>query len=201
MNIFLHHIPFIQLADYVEGNLPLDERAELEAHIAACSRCSGEIAQLERLIGLMRTDTIPDAPLSVITRAVRLFRSIPMLAPTLSGSRRVQAVLHFDSVGLTPAFGVRSGKPGARQLLFSTGVDEIDVRIEPAGQTWTVSGQVLGEFATSGSALLQGPAGTSETALNELSEFVLPPVQAGTYKLILKLTNIEVEIDEIRIGF
>lgn len=201
MNIFLHHIPFSQLDDYVEGHLPLDKRAELEAHIAACSQCSGEIAQLERLIGFMRTDTTQDAPLSVITRAVHLFRSIPVLAPTSSSlRRRVLAVLHFDSVGLAPAFGVRSGKPGARQLLFSTGVDEIDLRIEPAGQAWLVSGQVLGESTATGMAVLQGAAGTSETALNELSEFTLPPVQAGTYKLILNLTNADVEIDEIRIG-
>lgn len=200
MKIFLQHIPFSQLVDYVEGDLPLLKRAELEAHIAACSQCSGEIAQLERLIGLMRTDTSQDAPLSVIARAVRLFRLIPTFAPALSGLRRVQAVLHFDSIGLAPAFGVRSGKPGARQLLFHADKDEIDLRIEPAGQAWTVSGQVLGESAASGIAVLQGAEGTNQAAINELSEFILPPVQAGTYKLILNLTNVDVEIDEIRIG-
>jgi hypothetical protein len=47
---------------------------------------------------------------------------------------------------------------------------------------------------------LQGTAGISQTTLNELSEFTLPPVQAGSYKLVLSLANVDVEIEEIRIG-
>lgn len=199
MNMFLHHISLSQLADYIEGCLPLDKRAELDAHLVACSRCSGELAKLERLIRLMRSNASEDAPHFVIKRAVALFRS--RTTPTFSGWRgRIPALLHFDSAGLVPAFGVRSGKPGSRQLLFSAGVDEIDLRIEPVGEAWIVSGQVLGEAAASGMATLQGAAGTGEAVFNELSEFVLPPVQAGTYKLILNLTNADVEIDEIRIG-
>ena len=201
MNSITRHIPFSQLVDYVEGNLPLDMRTDLEAHAAACSRCFGELVQLERLVGLMRTDTAQDAPSSIINNAVDLFRKKTVRAPTSSGLRsRILAALHFDSVGLAPAFGVRSGKPGARQLLFHAGVDEIDLRIEPAGQVWTVSGQVLGGSAANGRAILQGTSGISQTALNELSEFTLPPVQAGTYKLILSLANVDVEIEEIRIG-
>src|SRR5918999_6299383 len=190
MNNFLHHIPVSQLADYIEGSLPLTKRVDLETHLAICSRCSDDLAQLERLIGLLRTDTSEDAPSSVIDRAVRLFRSRAEPESPSSGFRnRILAVLHFDSIGLSPAFGVRSGKPSARQLLFHAGVDEIDLRIEPAGQAWLLSGQVLGESGAGGIAVLQGEEGTSKAALNELSEFTLPPVQKGIYKLILNLTN------------
>jgi hypothetical protein len=201
MNLFPHHIPFRTLSDYVAGDLPLVERVDVETHVAACSRCAGELAELERLIQLMRTDLGEDAPPRVIKRALKLFRAKSQQKNTSSDLRhRVLAVLHFDSIGLAPAFGVRSGKPGARQLLFSTNVNEIDLRIEPAGQEWLVSGQVLGGETTSGTAMLQGAAGVSETSLNELNEFTLPPVTAGTYKLILNLTDVEVEIEEIRIG-
>jgi len=201
MNLFPQHIPFRQLSDFVSGDLPLVERVDVEVHVAICSRCAEELAELERLTELMRTDLGEEAPPHVIKRALKLFRARSQQQNTFSDvRRRVRAVLHFDSMGLTPAFGVRSGKPGARQLLFSTGVDEIDLRIEPADQEWRISGQVLGESTASGTAVLQGDAGTSETVLNELSEFTLPPVQAGTYKLILNLPNVEVEIDEIRIG-
>jgi hypothetical protein len=113
---------------------------------------------------------------------------------------RILAALHFDSLGLAPAFGVRSGKPGARQLLFSTGTDEIDLRIEAAGEEWIVSGQVLGVSAASGRAILQGPLTVSQTTLNELSEFTLPPVGTGTYRLVLCLADRDVELEEIRIG-
>jgi len=201
MNNFLHHIPVSQLADYVEGNLPLTQRVELETHLAICSRCSDDLAQLERLMKLIRTDTSQDAPASVVDRAVRLFRSRTESESASSSFRkRILAVLNFDSKGLPPAFGVRSGKPSARQLLFHADVDEIDLRIEPADQGWTVSGQVLGKSAAGGMAVLQGAGGINEAVLNELSEFVLPPVQAGTYKLVLNLANVDVEIDEIRIG-
>jgi anti-sigma factor RsiW len=201
MNIFPQHIPFRKLADYVEGDLPLTERVDLELHTASCPRCADELRELEHLITLMRTDVSRDAPSAVIHRAEDLFRLRAVPESAVSGlRRRVLARLHFDSVGLAPAFGVRSGKPGARQLLFSTGVDEIDLRIEPAGQTWTLSGQVLGESAAGGKAVLQGNAGNTEAPINELSEFVLPPVQAGTYKLIVKLPDLDVEIEEIKIG-
>jgi len=201
MNSITYHIPFSQLVDYVEGDLPLDQRVDLEAHVAACSRCFRELAQLERLVGLLRTDDRQDAPSFIIDRTKELFPLRTMPTPASAGLRsRILAALHFDSLGLAPAFGVRSGKPGARQLLFSTGTDEIDLRIELAGQEWTVSGQVLGESAPGGRAILQGPAGLSQTTLNELSEFTLPPVRAGTYKLVLCLADIDVELEEIRIG-
>ena len=201
MNLFPNHIPFRILSDYVAGDLPLVDRVDVDAHIAVCSRCAAELAEVERLTQLMRTDLGEDAPPQAIKRALKLFRARSKQTNTSSDfRRRVLAVLHFDSIGLTPAFGVRSGKPGARQLLFSTNVNEIDLRIEPAGQAWLVSGQVLGGETTSGTALLQGATGVSETALNELNEFTLPPVEAGTYKLILNLTDVEVEIEEIRIG-
>jgi hypothetical protein len=201
MNIFPNHIPFSHLVDYVEGDLPLVQRVDLELHVAGCSRCFEELAQLERLVRLMSSDDSQDAPTSIINRAKDLFRLRTVPTPPSTGLRsRVLAMLHFDSVGLAPAFGVRSGKPGAQQFLFTTGEDEIDLRIEPSGETWTVSGQVLGKSAASGRAILQGSAGLSQTTLNELSEFTLPPVQAGTYKLVLSLADVDVEIEEIRIG-
>jgi len=201
MSIFFPHIPVNRLADLVEGRLTPDERAQLEAHIAACARCSGELAQLERLIRLMRTDTAEDAPQSVIARAVRLFRSRSVPAPASSGSRRhVLAVLRFDSAGLAPALGVRSGEPTTRQLLFSAEAYDIDLRIEPAGQEWIVSGQVLGESAAGGRAELQSAMSTWQAALNAQSEFTMPPIPAGHYELILHLTDMDAEMDELKIG-
>jgi anti-sigma factor RsiW len=195
------HIPFSRLVDLAEGRLLPDERAHLETHLAACSRCSDEAAQLERLIGLMRTDTTEDAPPPVIARAVQLFQAQRLPASAAPGLRRhILAVLRFDSVGLAPAFGVRSGEPSARQLLFSSEAYDIDLRIEPAGQAWIVSGQVLGESTAGGQAELHGVTGANPAALNEQSEFTLPAVAAGRYKLILHLADVDVELDELKIG-
>jgi len=200
MNIFPDHIPFHQLANYVLGDLPLVQRVDLESHTATCSQCSEKLAQLEHIISLMRTDTAEDAPSSAIDRAVALFRL--KTAPTSAASdwrRRILAALIFDSMGAAPAFGMRSGKSGTRQLFFSAEEYSVDLRIEPAGQVWLISGQVLGGSTDHGVAVLQSTAEMSQTAFNELSEFILPPVQVGTYKLVLNLANLDVEIDEIMI--
>jgi hypothetical protein len=112
----------------------------------------------------------------------------------------VTAILHFDSGGLTPVFGVRSVKPGSRQLLFSTNAEEIDLRIEPDGGGWLVSGQILGQSTGQGTAILDGETGAHKATLNELSEFSLPTVEAGIYTLILSLTSVDVEINDLRVG-
>ena len=201
MNNFHHHIPFSQLADLVEDRLTPDEREQLEKHIAGCPLCSNEMAQLKHLVELMRTDTSEGAPPGAIARAVGLFRSRTMPASTVSDlHRHILAVLRFDSKGLAPAFGVRSGEPGARQLLFSAEAYDIDLRIETSDQAWIVSGQVLGESVVGGRVVLQGTTGTKQATLNEQSEFALPPAQAGIYKLILHLTSVDVEVDDLRLG-
>lgn len=201
MNTSFPHIPSNRLADLAEGRLPPDEQVQLEAHLAACARCSGEVAELKRLVELMRADNAEDAPPSVIARTVRLFHSRAVPAPDSPGLRRhVAAVLRFDSAGLAPAFGVRSGEPSARQLLLSAEAHDLDLRIEPADKLWIVSGQVLGEPAAGGQAELRGETTTRQAALNEQCEFSLPPVPAGRYKLILHLANENVEVDDLRIG-
>jgi hypothetical protein len=110
------------------------------------------------------------------------------------------AGLRFDSLGLAPAFGVRSGEPSARQLLFGVEALDIDLRIEPVGQAWVVSGQILGESAGGAWAELEGAANVWWASLSEQSEFTLPPVPAGRYKLIFHLGQIDIEVEELKIG-
>jgi anti-sigma factor RsiW len=208
MNTDNHHIPFHQLVDLVEDRLTPGERKQLEKHLAACTRCGNETAQLRRLIELMRSDMSEDAPPDVIARAIRLYSLRNKPSSALTGSRRhVFIVPRFDSLGLAPAFGVRSGEPGTRQLLLSAvtydtdlRLLEIDLRIESAGQMWIVSGQVLGRTPGDGQAELQSPIGSKVAAFNQQSEFILPPVQAGEYKLILHLANVDLELKDLKLG-
>lgn len=201
MNTSFSHVSFGQLVDLIEDRLKPGERAQLQTHLADCAQCSNELAHLEHLVGLMRTDTAEDAPAPVLAHAVNLFQTQPARMPVALGLRhRLLAALRFDSIGLAPAFGVRAGEPRARQLLFSAEAHEIDLRIEPAGAAWIISGQVLGESAAGERAELHGVTGDTQAAFNAQSEFVLPPVAAGRYKLILHLAHVDVEVDELRIG-
>jgi anti-sigma factor RsiW len=201
MRLTPRHIPFARLADLAEGRLSPEEAAEERAHLAACTRCAGQAAQLGHLAALMRADTSEDAPAALVADVVRMFRARRATAESEPGLlRRLVAALTFDSSSLTPAFGVRSGQAApARQLLFSAGDLDVDLRLAPGPEGWTVSGQVLGPCRGGEAALVAADGSTAaRAALNELCEFtLLPPTPDGTYALRLRLDGAEVEIPEL----
>lgn len=198
MSILSSHVAFGRLADLVEGRLEPDEQAQVRRHVAVCPRCAANASWLESVIGLMRSDDSEVVPSPVVARAVRLFRA--RAAQQAAGLlERVQAVLRFDSGQLPVAYGVRAEQPMARQLLFGAGVRDLDLRVAPAGDGWSVSGQVLGP-CTGGQATLQGAEGAAQATLNNLCEFTLPPVRTGRYTLLLRLPEAEVEVQGLELG-
>jgi anti-sigma factor RsiW len=197
VNTFSAHSGFERLVDLVEGRLLPAEQSQLLAHISGCARCAADKAWLERVISLMRTDTSEDAPPAVIARARRLFQA--RTAPPPTERRRIPALVHFDSRQRPLALGVRSGQPAARQLLLKAEDYDLDVRITPTGAAWQVSGQLLG-LETIGKVELQGETAAVQTELNDLGEFSLPLVPAGTYNLILRLADLDVDLPTLYIG-
>ena len=192
MKLTSHTVPFARLADLVEGRLAPAERAETQAHVGACRRCAERVAQLEKAVTLMRTDDSADAPRASVAAVLGLFRARRADAPSLVG--RIVAALTFDSARLAPAFGVRSSRPtDSRQLTYTAGEHDIDLRLTRAAEGWAITGQVLGDCA-GGRA---GVAGGESVELNELCEFSLGPLPAGSYSLMLDLPGALVEIPEI----
>lgn len=195
-----NHIPFEVLVDLVEERAPAERLAAAHAHIDTCPRCEQDLAWVSRITTMMRTDTMEDAPSHVIARAVRALRLVPATQPAPGALRRLIARLQFDSgAGLTPAFGMRSGQPDGRQMLFTTEEVEVDLRITPAQNLWAISGQMLGP-CEGGSAELVSSHTTQTTPLNDLCEFSLPPVEAGRYTLLLRYADAEVEVSDLEIG-
>lgn len=200
MKPIFNHLPFAELADLAEGRLSSDESAASLEHVAACSRCSAKLVRLEQVVGLMRTDTAEDAPPALVSRAINLFRSrAAAVSSEPSLVRRIMAALSFDSLQMSPAYGVRSGQEGARQLLYNAGENDLDLRVTPSGETWIVSGQVLGAQCAGGQIELQGASGISHAELNDQCEFWLPPVPAGSYQLRLRLGLTEVEVPDLEL--
>ena len=199
MKLTTRHIAFARLADLAEGRLTPEERADADAHLGTCAHCSGQAEELRRLTHLMRADDSVDAPRDLVTNAVRMFRS-PAVERAPGLLRRVLATLSFDSSALTPAFGVRSGQTApARQMLFSAGGFDIDLRLAEGGDGWTISGQVLGPCDGGGRVEVfdagdvdRKPVAAAD--LNDLCEFTLPPVPAGSYTLRLLMSAVEVDI-------
>jgi anti-sigma factor RsiW len=193
------HISFEKLADLAENRLADEERAASLSHVADCSHCGARLNDLAQLINIMRTDSAEDAPRDVRANAVALF-GVRGSSTKPGMAQRLIAALSFDSAGLSPAHGLRSGQPQARQLLYSAGENDLDLRIRPGGAEWFVSGQVLGQ-CEGGQVELQGEAGASAVVvpLNDLCEFALPPVPTGRYTLRLRLTDMEVEVPDLEL--
>lgn len=191
------HISFEKLAELAENRLPDEERAASLGHVSACPHCTARLDSLEQVINLMLTDRAEDAPRDVKANAVGLFQRRGFsIKPSIV--QRLLASLSFDSAQVLPAHGLRSGQPQARQLLYSAGENDLDLRIRPSGDAWVVSGQVLGQ-CSGGAVELHGEAGAAAAPLNDLCEFALPPVPAGSYTLRLRLTDMEVEVPDLEL--
>jgi anti-sigma factor RsiW len=192
------HIPFTRLVDLVEGRLTSGEQIEMRQHLLACPVCAAEVAWLDRVIGLMRADTAEQPPAHAVAAAKRLLRP-PTQSAGHAARQQLMAMLQFDSARTPVALGRRAGAQTERQLLFAVSSYLLDLRFAPHGALWVVSGQLLG--ADDGRQVeLDGPAGTTRVALNDLSEFALPPSPAGNYTLRLQLTDLDITIVGLEVG-
>ena len=194
MNTLSNHIPFVRLVDLVEGRLPPGDLAVARPHLVVCPRCTAEVAWLERVIGLMRTDTDEQPPAHAVAAAKRLFQP-----PALATRQQLIATLQFDSAHTPVALGRRSGTQSERQMLFVVSSYLLDLRVVPQGALWVVSGQLLG-VEDGRQVELAGPAGTVQAMLNDLSEFALPPSPPGTYTLRVQLTDLDITIAGLEVG-
>ena len=197
----LNHLTFAKLADLADGRSPAPEREAALGHVSECARCAARLGRLEAVVTRMRSDASEDAPPAAVAYALNLFRPRAAAAASAASSRarRLIAALKFDSFGMTPAYGVRSAAGGARQRLYTAGEYELDVRVASGGESWAVSGQVLGGTCAGGRVELEGAAASARAELNEQCEFTLPPVPAGSYNFRLLLPGAEVEIPDLEL--
>ena len=63
------------LADYLEGDLGLEKRAVLDAHLDGCEVCSREVAELQQTIRLLRMLPEPEAPPMIAANVMRRIRA------------------------------------------------------------------------------------------------------------------------------
>ncbi len=198
MSMNSSHISFETMTEIVLQTIPKSE------HLSNCAECAAEFSRLEKLIGVMLKDDSAAAPPYLLARMQSRFEEHfaekQADAPEKSSVlQKILAVLISDSAAMTPAFGVRSSPDASRQLLYLMGNNDLDLRISPEGEKWSVAGQIFGTIEN-GKAALTGENAAEETALNELGEFVFAPVAAGKYALRFEIGAEEFEISEINVG-
>jgi hypothetical protein len=188
------HISIETLANIAEGRATPEVRGAAMAHISMCSACGDTLRRIQQLILMMKSDRAGDAPRDVLSSAINIFlreKRLPL--------RRIVALLSFDSRNAGPAFGVRSITSGSRQLLFTAGETDLELRITVQNDECILAGQVIGEGCAQGHVEISGAGGRSEAALNEICEFTLPPVPAGHYSLTVRMLDLQIEIPELEL--
>lgn len=154
-----HNICRENLSAYYDGELPPQERAALEAHLAACPECRAELAQLGTVSKMVKThglEPVPPALKEAVLGEPRPARR-PWLKPVLALSTAAAGVLimlHLtetpDEV-LSPALGF-----SARQMsgmAMSAPDNEAD-KAAPSGEAGQAS--PAGEGASAASGLFTG---------------------------------------------
>jgi hypothetical protein len=192
------HLSYALLADLADGQTLLSDVQR--EHLAACQRCTGELAWLQRMMNLSRGDMLEEPPAHAVERAKALFRQIRR--PLTLRQRLVEALLRFDSATSTPAFGLRASAALERQILLDAEGATVDLRIARDGERWVVSGQLLSaaEPPAGAAAELLGPGGLARSNLSPQSEFSLPPVRSGRYRLTIESDTSLIVIPELDLG-
>lgn len=134
-----------------------EEDPGIARHIAECPDCQDALETMRTLTRVRETTggTLPELP---HTLAASLEGLMPRIRPDLVTAKEpgiinrirdrattILSELVLDS-GATPALsGLRSGgstDAEARQLAFVSDVADLDIELTPAGQEWTVTGQL-----------------------------------------------------------
>jgi hypothetical protein len=191
------HLSFANLVDLAENQMTAEEKSTATNHLLSCSLCATELDRVEQTIKLMKTDKTVDAPPELLKEAIAVFRRRKGSAS--SALRRIVAALSFDSLTLTPAFGVRSAPASSRQLLYTAEETDIDLRITGHDDKWVVSGQVLGQDCSGGLVEIEAEQGSAAATLNDECEFTLPAVSGASCSIRLRLNNLTVEIPQLEL--
>ncbi len=151
--------------------------------------------EINRIIYLMEADKSFDAPKDAIQWSKNIFLT-RAAAPKKSFVKQIFAVLQMDLSPNRAAFGERSASASqARQMLFQTGENSLDLRIKSDENGFSLRGQILGE----GFANCTIKLGDFETMANELSEFKMANIPGGIYNLSFHSEGKEIVVQDLEL--
>ncbi|MCU0494435.1 MAG: hypothetical protein MUD01_22835 [Chloroflexaceae bacterium] len=190
------------LLDWLEGRLPEAEARRVAQALENADEQSAATLAWLRAFRQTSASLVLEAP-PATTRAMLQgrFAAFAQARQRPGVLQRLVAALSFDSFSQPALAGVRGGDAGGRrQLVFtSTALDvALNIRQRPADQHFELSGQVfLKEEALQESLavrLLHGESELASASADDLGEFELPGVAAGSYTLLLQAGATEVVV-------
>src|SRR5262249_40513743 len=199
---------FEKLIDLVDGRLVQSEAERVSEHLATgCSQCHAEKDWYENVKRTAFEDDTQAPPPWVLKRAIRIFEN----AKSRTLARRIRqavATLVFDSLARPIPAGVRSTETSTRQLLYRAGDFSVDLQVAPSERSRVdLIGQVLreGEVAFDSVANLSvelhdSGKSTRRAMTNEMGEFILDGISAGTFDLMIQLPEGSITIPDLPVA-
>jgi anti-sigma factor ChrR (cupin superfamily) len=160
-----------QLASYLEGDLAVPERVELEAHASCCATCSALLADIDAIrreasalpalepsrdlwSGIAARIDAPVVSLSENRRASRAIAHRAWVRPSLAAAALVLVTAGVTHYFTRASFEAGSAVSGGVPSRVAQGTPSTPAS-EPAGQAATASTESLAAFVATGS---EGPA-------------------------------------------
>lgn len=155
---------------------------------------------INRIIYLMQKDDSTDAPADSVRWVKNLFRSYPATSQK-SLVQKILAVLQVDFEPHRTIPGERSATASPeRQMLFTAGNYQVDLRITKTKKVFSLKGQILGEGFAEVTVQLQGAGKKFTTETNKICEFAFENIEKGVYDLKVLGNNQEIIVEKIEIG-
>jgi hypothetical protein len=179
--------PALALGEYHLGLLPPNEAAAVKAHLAACPHCRREVAELDAYLDGLQ----PSLADHLVDRTVEQLRLV------------IARLLSPPGPALSPAYAGVRGEEQAPALYEAEEIQiaiEIEDDVDVPGRK-VILGLVLGAESPGGEALLwQTGRPIAAAPLDELGNFVIPDIAAGSYDLIVTGPRVEVHIENLDVG-
>jgi len=192
------HLKYETLLNYLEGQLTLEERKEVDAHFAeTCQQCDRRLALLRTVLQTVTGDRTVAPPADVLKQAVDEAKNRKKF-PRSNLWNRIVASLSFDSrLQLSSAATRGSGR--ARQMLFTAEQVDIDLQIKSERNDHELHGQILdanhsGGFLPAFVSLKNDDGQQRATETDSLGQFIFRGVSSGTYDLVFDLDDHEIAV-------
>jgi hypothetical protein len=155
---------------------------------------------LEKIVKLMQADDSTDAPADAVRWSKNLFRA-RAVEPKKSLFRQVLAVLQMDLSPDRAAFGERSASASqTRQMLFTAGDHQIDLRITKVNKGFKVTGQILGDGFAGAQIKFFNENKNFPAKSSDLGEFSFEKISKGKYTLSLIVKDKEIVVENIELS-
>ena len=184
----------VEMGEYHLGVLPRDQAAAVARHLAECPHCTREVAQLKDYL----TELAPALELSPLERIKE--RARVLVASLVNG--RLEAG-PLGQPALAPAY---AGVRGEEREPYLYQADDVQIAIEVQGDAErldrkVILGLVIGmEPGRVEAHLWQADQRVAVVSVDELGNFVIPDLAPGSYELILSGPEIEIHIQDLRVG-